>query len=176
MSSDFFAVQEALFNALSADAPLQALLGSPMRLYDHVPPDAVFPFVTLGEMQAEPFDTFDHDGMAQLVTLHVWSRQRGRKESKAIMDALYQRLHHGALTISGRQLVLCRFLEAEALLEDDGLTYHGVARYQVLTRGVSWRAKEECGEGAWKRRPALLMNYWRRKCCAAAIFSRCWRN
>jgi hypothetical protein len=134
MNSAFFAVQDALYAALTAYAPLQALLGTPLRLYDHVPHDAVFPFMTLGEMQAEPFDTLDHNGMAQRVTLHVWSRARGRKESKVILDALYQRLHQGSLTITGQKLLLCRFAGAEVALDDDGLTYHGLAQYRIITQ------------------------------------------
>jgi len=136
MNSGFFAVQDALYTALAGDAGIQALLGSPARIYDHVQPDATFPFITLGATQAEPYDTVDHGGMSQRVALHVWSRQRGRKETKMILDALYQRLHHGVLTIAGQKLVLCRFISAEALLDDDGLTYHGLAQYQIITQSV----------------------------------------
>ena len=136
MNSAFFAVQDALYTALTADAGVQALLGSPARVYDHVPPDAAFPFLTMGAMQAEAFDTADHDGVAQRVTLRAWSRMRGRKEIKAIMDAVYARLHGGTLAISGRKLVLCRFMAAEAALDDDGLTYHGMAQYQIITRSA----------------------------------------
>lgn len=136
MNPGFFAVQDALYEALRADAGVQALLGDPARLYDHVPPDAAFPFVTLGDMQAETFDTSDHDGIMQRVTLHVWSRQRGRQECKVILEALHDRLHHRTLSITGRQHVLTRFMAAETLLDDDGLTYHALAQYRVITRSV----------------------------------------
>lgn len=136
MNSAFFAIQDALYEALRADSGVQALLGSPARLYDHVPPDATFPFVTLGTMQAEPFDTNQHAGTRTRAMLHIWSRARGNKETKSIMDALSNRLHGGALSIVGQQLVFCRLQSAATDLDDDGLTHHGLLQFQLITQGA----------------------------------------
>lgn len=136
MNSAFFAVQDALYEGLRADSGVQALLGNPARLYDHVPPDATFPFVTLGAMQAEGFDTSQHNGNSLRATLHIWSRARGNKEVKQIMDALTNRLHGGALSIAGQQLVMCRMLSAVTELDDDGLTQHGLLQFQIITQGA----------------------------------------
>jgi hypothetical protein len=133
MNSAFFAVQDGIYAALAADPALQALIGNPARIYDHVPSTASFPFVTLGEMRAESFDSWNHDGMNHRVMLHAWSRERGRKEIKQIMEAIQSRLHDRAFSIAGQRLIRCRLLTAEALLDDDGLSYHGIAQYQVIT-------------------------------------------
>lgn len=134
MNSAFFALQDALYEALRVDGAVQALLGNPARLYDHVPPEATFPFVTLGTMQAEPFDTHQHEGTSTRATLHIWSRTRGNQETKRIMDALSNRLHGGALSIAGQQLVLCRLQGAATDLDDDGLTHHGLLQFQLITQ------------------------------------------
>lgn len=134
MNAGLFAVQDALYTALAAEPALQLYLGNPARIYDHVPPDASFPFLTCGAVQAESYDTSDHQGLSQQMVLHVWSRERGRKETKLILDALYQKLHLGSLTISGQKLLLCRFRSASIELDDDGLTYHGIAIYQFITQ------------------------------------------
>ncbi len=136
MNSDFFAVQDALYDALLADTPLQALLGSPARLYDHVPPDAAFPFVTLGAFQAERLTVSGQDGLRYQADLHCWSRARGSKEVKQILAALNRRLHGGTLSVSGQRFVLCRLYSATAALDDDGLTYHGLAHYHIITQDL----------------------------------------
>ena len=48
MSDALFAVQQAVYNALAASTEVQALLGNPPRIYDHVPPNAVFPYIAFG--------------------------------------------------------------------------------------------------------------------------------
>ena len=50
------ALQDAVHAALAASAEMQALIGNPVRLYDHVPEDAAFPYVELGEVSARRFD------------------------------------------------------------------------------------------------------------------------
>lgn len=133
MSDVLFAVQEAVFTKLSGDAAMQALIGSPARLYDHAPAEAVFPFLTLGATDAEAADDKNGYGALQIMTLHAWSRYRGRKETQAILDAAYALLHHGDLTVSGHVCASCRWRDSAIGLEDDGLTYHGVASYRILT-------------------------------------------
>jgi len=50
-------VQTALFNALSASTTVQGVIAIPPRLYDHVPPGAVFPYVTFGAQHIAPYDS-----------------------------------------------------------------------------------------------------------------------
>lgn len=134
MSDAMFAVQDAVYTALAADSGVQALLGSPVRVYDHVPPDATFPFLTLGAVQAEGFDTKERVGTRQTVVLHVWSRYRGSREVKNILSVVHDLLHLGNFAVAGHELAACRWRSAETLLDDDGLTRHGVAQYEIITQ------------------------------------------
>jgi hypothetical protein len=130
------ALQDAVHAALAGSAETQALIGNPVRLYDHVPEDAAFPYVELGEVNARRFDSQSRSGLDCTLTLNVWSRYRGRREVKQILDATYGALHDGALSIAGNAHVLTSFQSAETRRDADGLTYHGVARYRVIVQSV----------------------------------------
>ena len=53
-----WAVQQAIFDALTGAAALAALLGDGAAgVYDDVPENATFPYVTIGETFLSPFDT-----------------------------------------------------------------------------------------------------------------------
>lgn len=134
MSEAMFAVQDAVYDLLVANAGMQAVLGNPPRIYDYVPQNAAFPYLTLGDTRAENFDTKDGVGINQLITLHAWSRYRGQKEMKDILKAVNLALHRSSMTVSGYNFTDCRFESAETFLDDDGLTYHGLCRYRLITQ------------------------------------------
>jgi hypothetical protein len=134
MTGSLFAAQEAVYARLMSDAPLQALIGDPARIYDLVPPDAAFPYLTLGDVTVREFDTKDRTGFEQTFLLHVWSRQRGRKELKAILQAVFDRLHQSALSVTGADAVSCQFLSCSVGAENDGLTLHGVMRFRIVVQ------------------------------------------
>lgn len=130
------ALQDALYTALSGSAALQALIGDPARVFDHVPDDTPFPYVEIGEVSAKRFDSASRNGLDCIVTLNVWSRYSGRREAKQILDAIYAVLHDGTLSVTGNAHVLSAFLGAETKRDDDGLTYHGIVRYRVILQGT----------------------------------------
>ena len=128
------ALQDAIYAALAGSATVQALIGGPARLYDHVPEDAAFPYVELGEVSARRFDSTSRSGLDCALTLNVWSRYGGRREAKQILDAIYGVLHDGSLSVAGNAHVLTSFQSAETRRDADGLTYHGIARYRVIVQ------------------------------------------
>jgi len=134
MSSSLFAAQEAVYTLLEADSTLQSYIGAPTRLYDSVPASATFPYVTLGDVQLRDFDTKDASGFEQTLILHVWSRYRGRKEAKEIMQAVYDALHQQPLTIAGARFVDCRLQNASLAMDQDGLTLHGILRFRLIVQ------------------------------------------
>ena len=137
MSADSqWALQQAVFAALSADAGIKALLGDPARIYDHVPAASPFPYLVLGEATSGDFDAKTEDGMEQTLTLHTWSRNRGLKETKEIMAAVVQALDDQTLGLTGHTLVLLRFEFGTTSLETDGLTRHGVQRFRAITQAA----------------------------------------
>lgn len=134
MSDALFAVQQAIYNALAASSEVQALLGNPPRVYDHVLPNVAFPYVAFGAIVAKPYDDKDRTGFEQTVTLDIWSRYRGSKEAKDILQAVYDALHRAALTVSGQTFLSCEFAGADLTQESDGLTYNAKAHFDVITQ------------------------------------------
>lgn len=140
------ALQQAIFNALTGDSALTALLatspfGSPAlpAIYDRGPQaeesedESAFPYVVIGDDTAIEHETDETQGQESTITLHVWTRYRGKREVKLIFDALYAVLHEAQLTISGQLFVYCLWEFSETFEDQDGLTLHGVTRFRVVT-------------------------------------------
>jgi len=123
-------LQAAVFAKLSND------LNVPV--YDAVPqPEdggdiAEFPYVTIGEDTFTPFDTDNSIGYDATLTIHTWSRQRGRKETKEIQQEIYNALHRQTLTVAGFHFINLAFEFADTFVDSDGLTRHGVQRFRCI--------------------------------------------
>jgi len=122
--SGSLSLQQAVFDALVAALSVS--------VYDHVPDDAAFPYVVVGEDTLNMWDTKSINGFDAMVTLHTWSRYRGRKECKQIQGNIYDALHDAPLAITGYNHVYTYLDNEDSFLDEDGLTRHGVSRYRVV--------------------------------------------
>ena len=119
------ALQQTVYDQLSGYP------GMP-TVYDDVPVDAAFPYVVIGDDTHIPFDTDDSLGSESTLTLHVWSRYRGKKECKDIMALIYAALTRQPLVLDGHDLITIEFEYSEVVLDPDGITRHGVLRFRAL--------------------------------------------
>jgi len=135
------AVQTGVYSRLVAVSAVTDLLADGASgVYDFVPQrdtdlEAEFPYIVLGEMNAETFDADDRLGHDVTVIVHTWDRaKRGKKPTQQIMSAIYDALHrYTSLSVSGFTTVECRWDGlSEVMLDPDGLTYHGVQRFRVI--------------------------------------------
>jgi hypothetical protein len=131
MTHPALAVQKAVFAALVADSAVGALIGD--RIYDASPRAAAFPYVTLGDAASADWSTGTEGGGEHTLTLHVWSREWGKSECYAIIEAIEDALHDAALTLSGHALVNLRFTFADVRRDPDGITWHGALRFRAVT-------------------------------------------
>ena len=118
-------IQQAIF------ARLEAELDTPV--YDHVPQGSAYPYINIGEDTALQWDTDDSTGSESTLTIHTWSRQYGRRETKQIMRQIYNALHRAELDIAGGLFVTCEWEFAESFVDPDGVTRHGVMRFRILS-------------------------------------------
>ncbi|MGE3142550.1 MAG: DUF3168 domain-containing protein [Hyphomonadaceae bacterium] len=125
------ALAAALRAAALADGGVAALIGD--RFHDEPPPEAVFPYATLGRVEARAADAADASAIEHVVTLHVWSRYGGRAEAIDCIAALRAALHDAPLAIAGRRLVLLLATYADVFRAGDGRTTHGVLRLRAIT-------------------------------------------
>ena len=128
------AIQVAIYQTLSSDSTLSAAVTG---VYDTAPQAldagaaANFPYVPIGEDTHVEWDTDTELGADVTVTIHVWSRDRGRKETKTIQGLIYGLLHRASLSISGYNLVGVDWLQSDSFLDTDGLTRHGVQTFRI---------------------------------------------
>lgn len=127
-------IQSAVYGVLSGDSTLMA---SVTGVYDDVPqaldPGAAanFPYITIGDAQHQEWDTDTELGTDATVTVHIWSRYRGRKEVKDIQALIYGLLHRANLIVSGYNLVGVDWIQSDSFMDTDGLTRHGVQTFRI---------------------------------------------
>mgnify|MGYP001384891170 FL=1 len=131
MSLHSTALQTAIYTLLSGDSTLDGLVGN-NRIYDEVPQNSAYPYVVIGEETTIDASTKDKDAQEFTQTIHIWSRYRGSKQTKEIAQRIYTLLHNVAISVSGASFVNSRNEFFTILLDDDGLTRHGVMRFRVV--------------------------------------------
>lgn len=145
-------IQIALYQTLINNAQLAGLLadgvdiaGQPTGLpaiYDRVPQpvlagdDGVFPYVTIGNIQANEFDTDTSNGFDCEVLLYCYSRAGGRLQSRQIQDALYALLHKQDISVNNADAIMMQQVFSRVDLEPDGKTYQGVSSYRFVIDNV----------------------------------------
>ena len=135
MSIGQFALQSSIYSTLSNDNNLTQVLGA--GVYDEVTEGATYPFVALGEETAVDYSTKDLVGGETTVNIHIWSQYKGSKETKNIMDKIHDLLHDSNLTVSGFNLINLRFEYSDIMRDPDGVTRHGVMRFQAIILGTN---------------------------------------
>jgi hypothetical protein len=130
MSSVLNPLQKAISDKLVGAAGLTALVST--RIYDYVPQAPTFPYVVFGDDTGTDWSTFGRLGEEVTITIHAWSRERGRKETKSIQSQIDAALNRQALTITGYTAVSCVREYQESFQDPDGITYHGVQRFRVF--------------------------------------------
>jgi hypothetical protein len=131
MTNASWALQSAVFAALTADATLQSLIDT--RLYDAVPLNPTFPYVVLGDGKETNADTATEEGSEHQFNVTVWSQGGGHQESKSIANAVRFRLNNATLSLDGHALVDLRFQDCEYARESDGQTYSATLSFRAVT-------------------------------------------
>ena len=125
MSAWLWPVQKAIYDQIVNECTYP--------VYDDVPQNTDYPYITIGDDTSTEWDTVDKVGGESTLTVHTWSREAGRREIKKIMSEVYEVLHMHELDVPGYNVVLCRQEFAESLpVEADGRTRHGVQRFRVI--------------------------------------------
>ena len=129
MADASWEAQKAIYAALKA-----AL--NPVTVYDHVPQRASFPYVTIGEDTTVDAGDKTAEGQDITLTIHAWSRKRGRKEVKQILGQVRGALLGQPLMVAGYTVRFVRFEFGTTFKDADGVTYHGVQRYRIVVDDV----------------------------------------
>lgn len=129
-------LQRSIYETLTADAAVTALLGGP-HIHEQAPRDLAFPYVTLGQTTVYDWSTGTEDGREHILTLHVWSRSGGKRQVEEIIEAMNAALGDAVLSLTGHALINLRFEFADARRDPDGETLHGIVRYRAVTEPLN---------------------------------------
>tara|TARA_R100001510_G_C7656992_1_gene217901 strand:- start:2610 stop:3008 length:399 start_codon:yes stop_codon:yes gene_type:complete len=129
MSLDTFPLQEALYSRLNGDGTLGGLVEG---VFDGVPDDNTLPIVTLGEGTTTDNAMKDLDARDYVFNIDVYSSYRGMKETKTIMQRVYELLHDHSLSVSGANLITLRCEFTTQVIEGDGVIRHGIMRFRAF--------------------------------------------
>jgi hypothetical protein len=128
-------LQQAIYTRLTGYTALMAIAKA---VFDDVPQDIAdtsFPYVQIGDDTTIPFNTHSSVGGEHTITIHSWSRYRGKSEIKRIQAQIYAALDRYALSVSGGTMVNCEQEFSTSFLDADGITRHGISRYRVILDG-----------------------------------------
>lgn len=126
MTDPSWPLQQALYQALS-----NAL---PCPVYDAVPQDAAYPYVTIDREVRRGADFLASRMDERYVYLNVWSAYQGQKEVKEIIAAIDAALHRQPLTLATGRVVSCVVRDTDTARDADGTTYMGRVTLQILTQ------------------------------------------
>lgn len=92
--------------------------------------DTAFPHVQIGTVVQSVWDNNSRDGFD--FTARIYTRWRGGSEAigLAMQDQIYDRLHHGALSIDGYSLILLERQSSSTTRLDGSFT--GLCEYHAL--------------------------------------------
>ena len=131
-----WALQQGIYQTLVGDPQVTGLLGG-ANIFDDAPQNASFPYLTFGQTTERDWSTGSEDGSEHIVTLHVWSRAGGKKETHEIIETVRAALNTAPIAIDDHHLINLRHEFSEARHDKDGETYHGIVRYRAVTEPVA---------------------------------------
>lgn len=129
-------LRQALYAALRAYAPLVALLADdPLggaAIYDHTPQDAEFPYLVIGGPDGVEHDTDSSLGWDAEVSIHSFARYRGYETVEAIQRETDDAINRTEPSVTDGRIVTLHRTECRSILDDDGLTRHGIHRFRAI--------------------------------------------
>lgn len=124
-------LQKAIHAILVADPTLSSLVSG--RIFDRPPQDAAFPFITLGDTDVEPDGPGSEGTAIHRLALTVWSRARGRRETKEIMSAINQVLQDASPPMPNHVLVSLQLERASVAYASQAEALRGRLVFRAYT-------------------------------------------
>lgn len=121
------ALQTGLFNLLSA--------GQTTPVYDDVPEDAVFPYITIGAFTCKRVADKTSDIWDASIQLHIWSDYSGKAEINAVADDITTVVSSSAIEAPGF-FVISQDVDFFEAFPEEEFGYHGVLTVVVTIQNT----------------------------------------
>lgn len=128
MATALWPLQQAVYGKLTADSTLMGLVTG---VFDEVPEDQAFPYVTLGSITELADDAHDRQGLTAQVVLHIWSKYRGYQEAAQILTAVDQVLDRKPLVVDGFTDISIAQAQHQSMRDTDPTLRHINVMYRV---------------------------------------------
>jgi len=119
------------------------VLGNAPRLYDHLPEDPIFPYLTYGPMRTQDISGDEALLQTHILSLHMWSRYGGRNEVINIIEAISKAVNERPFDLGDIHLVRKHILYSDIMRAPDGRTLHGLIRLSFTTDITDQNIQEE---------------------------------
>lgn len=136
MSDPSLELQAAIVGKLKNDAGVQAVVGNPARVYDEVPPNPTFPYISLGDNQVLPDKADCIDGQEVFWQIDGWARDPTFPVTKKISKAVVAALDDQAIVVTGYAVVVCEVNTTNYLRDPDGITRHVAISFRFLLQAL----------------------------------------
>lgn len=132
MNDPSLELQIALVALLKTPGALPVAVGD--RVYDKVPLNAAYPYISLGEGQVLPDKADCIDGAEVFVQIDVWSRGENFGEAKTIGKGVIAALddQEDQISVEGFVVIVFELQSVQYLRDPDGLTRHGAITFRAL--------------------------------------------
>lgn len=125
-------LQEVIINTLKADPDVAVLVGQ--RIYDAVPGDAIFPYISYGTDVAISDDADCSRTYEVTVAIDVWSQAVGKPQMKRIVGAVRRALRGIEVQMADHRLLDLDHEVTRYLRDPDGITSHGAMEFVALVQ------------------------------------------
>lgn len=124
------ALQKAVFETLTADTNLTALIGVG-RVFDDVPPATHPPYLVFADTTGTDWSTGTETGDELRFGIEIWSSQKGRKQAAAIAQAVRDALAAIETIDAPHALVNLRFVSARFERDPQTEYFRGLLRFRA---------------------------------------------
>lgn len=109
-----------------------ALMAVAAAIYDNVPKDGTFPYVSIGAWSGVEDDAEGISGREVTTQIDTWSRAPGSEQCQQMTDLVRRALHRQPLSLAQNALVDAWVISDDVRRDPDGLTWHGIVRVRAL--------------------------------------------
>ncbi|MEL7109545.1 MAG: DUF3168 domain-containing protein [Pseudomonadota bacterium] len=126
----------AVLSALRANTEVQAVFGSPARLYDGQASGAYYPYAVLERCESQTSDGVAHRGFEHTLHFAVFSRNAGVEGSKDMLSVLRFAIEQLDLGLTDQKILLILPTYSDVLRTKNPNVLRGVLRVRLRTEEV----------------------------------------
>lgn len=124
--------QKVVFSTLNGDSALQTLLGGANKIFDFVPDNNPYPYVTIALKPFVERGNHTKEGWSCEFQVNVYHQARGDKDIQAIQARINALLNDAALCVDGWTTLGCRRTFVDIITLEDNVTRMGIQKFNLL--------------------------------------------